>query len=193
MNKVNQFSKSGPGFTLIEILVSMGVVSIIAGISITIFLSLSSAYDKANVVSTVNQEGSRVMEQIVRTIRNASNATELTSPAGVRLAIPRQSGNLEYSSNGGCTQVDVYYDDPSNSLRKVTSSCDSTPLCPSANPCVLTSSTVEVSSSSFDVAANDDSPDQVRINFVMRQEPSLSDPEQQASQQFDRSVLTRGY
>ncbi|NTV31168.1 prepilin-type N-terminal cleavage/methylation domain-containing protein [candidate division WWE3 bacterium] len=187
------FNKKVEGFTLIEILVSIGVMSIIAGISISIFLSLSSAYDKANVVSTVNQEGSRVMEQMVRTIRNASNAVEIASPSGVRLTIPRQAGNLEYSSNGGCTQVELYYDDPSNSIRKTTSSCDGTSLCPSGNPCVLTSTTVEVSSASYDVTENDDSPDQVRISLVLRQEPSLSDPEQQASQQFERSVLTRGY
>ena len=193
MTKMHPSPTSERGFTLIEVLISIGVMSLISGIIITIFLAISSAYDKASVVSSVNQDGSRIMEQVVRAIRNGTEAVETFSPVGITLTVPRTSGNLEYSSNGGCTTVNLYFDDTTDSLKKSASSCDGTAVCSTASPCTLTSADVTVSSATFSVIANDDGPDQVHVDFVLRQKPSLSDPEQQASQEFERTVSTRGY
>jgi len=197
---LNRFSiNSLSGFTLIELLVSVGVLGIIASISITAFLSLSSSYDKANVITRVNHEGTRIMELLVRVIRNASDA-QLVGNALV-LTIPKELSNLEYSSNGNCTQVELVVDTSTTNafIKKYTDVslspylCAGTPICSDSNPCKLTSDDVHVRTLSFNVVPSNLQPDQVTITFELQQSKSLSDPEQKTALEFKRTVSTRGY
>jgi prepilin-type N-terminal cleavage/methylation domain-containing protein len=194
--KVRTNALSG-GFTLIELLVAMGVLAIISGIAISIFITLSSSYDKASVVSTVNSEGTRIMELIARTIRNSSSVESISSQR-IQLTIGHEAENLEYSTNGQCGLVDIYYDSATKTIQKSTpvagGNCVSTPVCPDTNPCILSADIVDVNNDLvFTVTSPVDTPASVRVVFTLKQDASLSDPQQQSSQQFERVILTRGY
>lgn len=184
------------GFTLIEVLVSMGVLSIISGIAITIFVTVSSSYDKANVIKTLNSEGNQVMERVTRAVRSATGATQV-SPSRLRLEIPRESDNLEYSNNGECTQIEIFKDGTNIKKQAINSSCDDlgNAPCTESAPCLLTNDNVEVTDLVFGVTVNNNGPEHIKINLSLRQDPSLSnpDPQQQASVDFESTVLTRGY
>jgi len=184
------------GFTLVEILISIGIVSIIAGIGISIFVALNATYDKAAVVTNLTHEGGRVMEVISRAVRSASDAQSLSGGSTLQLTIPREDNNLEYANNGQCSQVEIFYHSPTLSVRKqsLIASCeDGSPPCLTTAPCVLTSDGIDVLDLVFTVTDNVNAPDAVVIDFNIRQDASLSDPQQQASQQFQKTVLTRGY
>ncbi len=190
MEKLNSPSKYS-GFTLIELLVSIGLIMAIAGVSITAFISLTGAYDKADVVTQVNHEGLRVMEQLVRTIRSAEDATSVYSNTGVQLTIPNSDSNLEYASNGNCSTVTIYLSN--GKLYKKTSDCDGTSTCSSGDGCELTSSTVTVDSFTANVDESVVDPDKVTIALKLSQSDALSDVHGQATLEFKRIVITRGY
>lgn len=182
---------SKSGFTLIELLVSIGLIMAISGVSIAAFVSLTGAYDKADVVTQVNHEGLRVMEQLVRTIRSAEDASEISSPSGVTLSIPMSESNLEYASNGNCETVMIYAED--GKLYKKTEDCEGTASCPTG--CELTSDTVTVPVDGFDVSVEDSvtDPDKVSIVLKLTQSDAMTDVHGQAKLEFKRIVITRGY
>jgi len=180
------------GFTLIEILISIGVFGMIRGLAIGIFLSLSAAYDRADVVSTLNSEGNRVIEIVSRMVKSSSNVTEQVTPAGLILILPTES--LEYETNGRCHTV-VIEDDGTGGIEKYStaSDCIGTPICPSTAPCLLTSSKVTVQSFSTTVVEGGLNPDQVSISYELTQDASLSDTSQQGAIEFARTISSRSY
>ncbi len=185
----NKFKENG--FTLIELLVSIGLVMAIAGVSITAFISLTGAYNKADVVTQVNHEGLRVMEQLVRTIRSAEDATSVYSNTGVQLTIPNSDSNLEYASNGNCSTVTIYISN--GKLYKKTSNCEGTSTCSSGDGCELTSSTVSVNGFTTNVDESVIDPDKVSIILKLTQSDTSADVHGQAALEFNRIVVTRGY
>ena len=97
------------GFTLVEVLVSIGLMSIMAGIGISLFAIINSSYERANTISNIQSQGSSVMEQVERSIRSASSATTSPSygcPSGVT----------------GCLSLTI----PSDSIEFQTSNCEVT-------------------------------------------------------------------
>lgn len=178
------------GFTLIELLVSIGVLGVITGVLITTFLALTSAYDRADVVTKVNHEGNRIMELLTRMIRNASSVSSSISTT-IDLTIPEEVSNIEYSSNGGCTEVEIALS--SSTIVKTTTSCSGTALCPGPSGCILNTSEVEVTELNFTVTSSGNNPDLVEIEFGLVQDQTLSDPEQRGEMEFNRVVTTRGY
>ncbi len=182
------------GFTLIELLISIGVLALVTGVIISSFLSLSAAYDKADVVVKVNHEGSRIMEQLSRLIRSAHEAT-LNGTNNLVLTIPTDDSNLEYKANGNCTQEEIYWNTSSTpkSINKRSSLCTLPAVCSVATPCVLTSTDVHVKNLVFSVTGYPNQPDIVSITFELQQNQSLSDPQQQSAMKFERVVSTRGY
>src|SRR4051794_24291809 len=58
------------GFTLIEILVSIGILSILGGIGVTIYAITSSSFQRADAVNTLQSSGSQVLEMISRSVHS---------------------------------------------------------------------------------------------------------------------------
>lgn len=61
------------GFTLIEVLVVIGVLSVIAVLILTIFSRSLRGNNKAQILSAIKQNGQSVLENMDKTIRNADN------------------------------------------------------------------------------------------------------------------------
>ncbi|MCA9391847.1 type II secretion system protein [candidate division WWE3 bacterium] len=199
MEKIITTIKNNEGFTLVELLVTITVLGVITGVMITTFISLSSAYDKADVITQINHEGLRSMEQIVRMVRNSYNAT-VNGTTELILDIPDDSSNVEYSTNGSCKTVTLTHvvNQPSspNVITKVASDCAGTPSCSALAPCSLTSSDVSVNNLDFTLKEGGTDPDLVTITFDLEQgkDSSLNlDTAEKSSLEFVRNVLTRGY
>ncbi|MBU0708191.1 prepilin-type N-terminal cleavage/methylation domain-containing protein [Patescibacteria group bacterium] len=113
------------GFTLIELLVSVAILAIVAGVGVTVFLSVTQSYTKAGIINNLRYEGSRVMEDLSRVIRSGTNLE--ASASTLTVTIDRES--LEFNQNGSCEtavfQLDgvIGYNDR---IRKSLSNCDET-------------------------------------------------------------------
>ena len=65
---------STAGFTLVELLVSIALLSIMAGIGISIYAVINSSYDQSQALSLMQTQGSQVLEVIERSIRGSNRA-----------------------------------------------------------------------------------------------------------------------
>lgn len=191
-------------FTLIELLVTVGVLAIVSGLAVTIFVTISASYDKADVISRLSSDGNRIMEQITRSVRSSQDAVAIGSGELV-LTYEKSSENLEYANNGNCTQVryhlsgaSLYKQTPimGNCAGGILCTCvDPTPSCGNAATCKMNSNNVSVTDISVIAVDGGGSPDRVTISFTLTQDASLASPdaEQQSKLEFTRTVTTRGY
>lgn len=62
------------GFTLVELLVVIGIMAIIGGIATDLFVSIFKGANKANVINEVKQNGNLALDIMERSIRNAKTA-----------------------------------------------------------------------------------------------------------------------
>lgn len=102
--------QSQAGFSLIELLVSMALLGIIAGIGVSLFAVINNAYNRADAVSRMQTQGQQMMEQLERSIRSASEVAivagtddlndDCTANQCLILTIPTAS--IEYTLNGQC-------------------------------------------------------------------------------------------
>lgn len=67
------------GFTLVEMLVSLGIFSLVIMLTVGIFVSGSSSQRKAIELYAVQREGSYLMETVSRELRMATNISVLDS------------------------------------------------------------------------------------------------------------------
>ncbi len=67
------------GFTLLEILVVIGVLSVIGVIILTIFTRTLRGNNKAQIIGVIKQNGQSVLENMDKTIRGADNVVCVTS------------------------------------------------------------------------------------------------------------------
>ena len=95
------------GFSLIELLVSMALLSIMAGIGLSVFAIINTSYNQSQALSKMQTQGSQVLEVIERSIRGGSNVEVVDSSADgcdraacLKIEIP--SSSLVYQINGGC-------------------------------------------------------------------------------------------
>lgn len=59
------------GFTLIEVLLYLGIAAIILSVFSTLFFSLLRVRDQQRVITEVRKEGTRIMQIITQIVRNA--------------------------------------------------------------------------------------------------------------------------
>lgn len=72
MKKVHT-EKNRSGFTLVEILVVIAVLSLIGGLVLTIFTRTLRGNNKSQIIAQIKENGQSVLETIGQTIRNADN------------------------------------------------------------------------------------------------------------------------
>mgnify|MGYP001565296663 CR=1 FL=1 len=69
------------GFTLVEILVVIAVLSVVGVIITTIFIRNLRGSNKAQIISSIKQNGQIVLENMDKTVRNADNLVCISSNA----------------------------------------------------------------------------------------------------------------
>lgn len=103
-------SRMANGFSLIELLVSMGLLAIIGGIGVSIFAIINTSYNQSNALSQMQTQGSQVLEVIERSVRGASNIHTASSGSDgclntLCLIAEIPSNSIEYEINGQCSQT----------------------------------------------------------------------------------------
>ena len=80
------------GFTLVELLVSIGLVLIIGTIGTSVIASILRSYNKAHIINEIEQNGSYVLSLMESQIRNAASVSP-TSGTTQTLTITPQEGD----------------------------------------------------------------------------------------------------
>lgn len=90
------------GFTLVELLVVMGILGTITGASLLFLTNILKGSNQARIVSEVKQNGQTVLDVIDRQIRNAVAVDEFVPPpptgasSVIRLTVLLSSGGTSY-------------------------------------------------------------------------------------------------
>lgn len=95
------------GFTLVELLIYMGLLSILVGILSTIFVSIIDVQLNSRATSNVEQDGRFILARLTHDIQSASSivSPNAAGGSGNSLQIHVDSTNYTYSLNNGNLQV----------------------------------------------------------------------------------------
>lgn len=175
-----KISKLESGFTLIEILAVIFVLSTIGVLVGAIVTSSFRGTNKTNTITTVRQNGFYAITQMTKMIQNAR---KLDNPSCVPLPSPAPISSYQAititSADGG----------------QITFTCDTTGSSPtifSNSASLLDTSAVSVNSCSFTCSqASVGDPPIIGISFELRQKREDSFFEQSASIPFQTSVVMR--
>ena len=174
MKRKNQPSKNG--FTLIETLVSLGVLAVVVVMATNLFFSLLRGASKTKAIQTVKQNGGYAISVMERMIRNAKQVLDCQTDY-----ITIKSQDEEETTFRFCSEEDDSW----------IASVSGTLTCADAR---LTSSEVQLVSSSFTCMPGDGTkPDGVDINFSLAKAGTGTRPEEGAVVNFQTSVFLRNY
>lgn len=137
------------GFTLVELLLYLGLSAIMILVIATFFQTMLSARAQNQVIAEVEQQGAQVIQRITQTIRNADN---ITSPA---IGASAASLTLDMAPVG----VDPTVFDLSSGVARVTEGAGS--------PVALTNTRVTVSGLTFQNLSRASTPGTVRVIFIL--------------------------
>ncbi|OGE25504.1 hypothetical protein A3C26_02225 [Candidatus Daviesbacteria bacterium RIFCSPHIGHO2_02_FULL_39_12] len=87
--------RGGLSFTLVELLVVMGVLAIVGTLILVIFTNALKGNNKTQIVGIIKQNGQAVLEVMDKTIRNADNIVCVTT-SGKTLAIVKNGVYTRY-------------------------------------------------------------------------------------------------
>lgn len=165
------------GFTLMEILVSVGILVILAVVGSNLFFSLMKGAAKTKILSLVKQEGNYALLVMERTIRNAGSLEECGSDY-----ITVQSPNDELTTFHFCGNPDFLIASKSGNRDSMT--CEAARLTSDRVKLVSSSLTCTPPISEFDSWT-------VEIKYTLGQAAAILRPEEQASVDFQTTVSLR--
>lgn len=84
------------GFTLVEILVVIGITAIVGTILVVIFTNTLRGSNKAQILAVIKQNGQSVLENMDKTIRNAYNVVCPASGSGNTLVVEKNGEYTRY-------------------------------------------------------------------------------------------------
>lgn len=85
------------GFTIIELLVVIGIISILGTITADIFLSVTRSYNKASVIAAIEQSGNIALSQMTTEIRNARSVSPASGTTSTLTIINADSVQVVFS------------------------------------------------------------------------------------------------
>ena len=92
---VNQSSNAQKGFTLVELILVIGLLAISVGVTNDVLISLIRVNSKTQIINEIEQQANFVSLKIEKELRNARNAA--VSEEGTRLSFETRDGNeIEY-------------------------------------------------------------------------------------------------
>lgn len=172
------------GFTLIEILIVIGIFGILAFIGTNMFFTILKSSAKTRVLAEVKQNGNYALSVMGRMIRNAKRI-EVNSDGD---ACKPSMGKLRIkNSDEGCSEFDL------SGSRIASSSAND---CITFSPRYLTSEEVEIDTSmtnQFECTAITGSPPVITIRFTLSQTGTTTRPEEEATVDFRTTVSLRTY
>ena len=178
-NKQACFSQArNKGFTLIEMLVVVGILGIIAVVASNVFFTTLRSSSKTKALTTVKQNGDYALSVMERLIRDSQEV--MTNSAGQYCVAVMKKIKVKRLDG---TEVEFTCEDEGTTNGRMAS-----------NSARLTSSEVKVDSCSFDCESKGQFyPQTITINFTLSQNVVTSRPEEQASVNFTTTVSVRNF
>ncbi len=189
------------GFTLIEILVTVAILGLISTVAISIFTSMTAAYNKSSIINELREEGSRVMDDMERLVRSSSEANCINAAGSPTtcptsgLGLTLSEGSLEYLQNGSCKEVKFQKQSAANKndhIYKFLSDCEVGAIGAGEMTNIDTTSGVNVLTLTFNVTGSD--PKVVKIYLTLEQGLAAAGRQDyQANVNLETTVSTRSY
>jgi len=143
---MNYCLKKSKGFTLIELILYVGIVGVVLLVVSIFFMTLLTSRIKNETVSEVELQGTQVVQMITQNIRNAEAVSvPAKGETSSSLVITKEDENIAFSLDDGV----IYTQEGSGNLIN------------------LTNNRVLVSSLLFENTGKENAPDSIRINFIL--------------------------
>ncbi len=162
------------GFTLAEVLVVIGVLSVVGIIVLTIFTRTLRGNNKSQILTAIKENGQSVLENLDKSVRNADN---IVCAAGFTMVIFKDGAYTRYRfvSSSAFSNGSIQQDIASPSAEESDPRLFVNRVCNPADPMNGTSLTdtnpqtgVSLSSGSFTLNKGVGYKDTVTINFVLK-------------------------
>lgn len=85
------------GFTLVELLVSIGLVLIVGTVGTSIIASILRSYNKAHIINEVEQNGNYVLSLMESQIRNAKSVSPTSGTTQTLTVTPQEGSVFDFS------------------------------------------------------------------------------------------------
>lgn len=174
------------GFTLLEVIVVVGVIALLSGITAQVFLTSTRNATKSDVVRTVKQNGELSLEIMTRMIQNAR--TIASSCIGTSTTTLTIENFDEGRSTFGCSM-------DGEVARIASESASGTAYLTARNVTTLVSggATCDDSTLAFVCREQAGFPSQVTISFSLSQTGSPAKAYEQVTVPFETTVAVRSY
>ena len=174
-----EMKKGINGFTLIEILIVLGILAIIVVVGSNMFFTILKSSSKTKVLTEVKQNGNYALNVMARMIRNGKIGAGECGANPDRITIT--------NPDDGITTFHCCGSPPMIASKSGSLTCEQARL---------TSNKVQVSSSCNDFISCTQAvggPPVVTINFTLQQAGTAARPEEEALVNFQTAVTLRNY
>ena len=166
MRKLKKFlKKNKSGFTLIELVVYMGILTILLGVLGSIFTEIVNVQLSSKSTSSVNQDGRYLLSKLLYDVKSSSNIVTPATPG-------TQTNTMKITINS----IDYTYSVDSNSNLQVSYGVNQKD--------VLNSYDTSLSNVTFTRIGNGGSTDTVRVSFTLTSRTRDKQGQQPDSQSF---------
>lgn len=146
-NRIIKNVKNSAGFTLLELLLSMGVLMILIGILTTVFGQILDVQIESKSTSSVTQNGQYIIARLVHDMQSAQTIVSPALPGSQSATLQIRINSVDY----------IYSASPSGNLV----------LTNNNGTDVLNSNAASISALTFTRLGNGDSNDTIRVGFTL--------------------------
>ena len=173
------------GFTLIELIVMIGILGVIVIAGSGLFLTLLRSSVKTRALVEVKQSGSYAMEVMSRMIRNAQTLVAYEQAGETKVCETNMTKLVIKNPDDGETEFICWLGDPTGGEDNMIAS----------NSSSLTSRRVKLDACRFDCYPGQEglNPDRVEINFTLSQLGEASRPEEKTDLDFSTEISLRNF
>jgi hypothetical protein len=170
LNIVKRIKFSAKGFSLIEMLIYMGLLTVLVGILSMVFASIVDVQLQSESASSVDQDGRYILSKMLYDIKSTSSITIPASPGDTSATLQMQVNNITYT----------YSLDGSGNLQ----------LSNNYGTNVLNGYDTQITGLSFQRLGAGDSNDTVRMTYTLS---SRTSPHGHAASKSFQTTLSRDY
>lgn len=160
---------SPKGFSLVELLVYMGLLSVLVGVLSMVFASIVDVQLRSESASSVDQNGRYILSKLLYDVRSATSVSTPASPGNTSSTLQMLVNNITYTYSLNGTNLQLVNNYGTN---------------------VLNGYDTQVSAVSFKRLGAGDSNDTIQVSFTLT---SITQPHGRAESRTFQTTLSRDY